>query len=199
MENHEYFEYKEKGKSFFFQRTKEGGFICWKCGGTYKRIVKHLQYKKTCRENIDMDQFIIKLREYRLDEIRKDQNSRKRKSIDKKRVQLGDALVKIEHNSREKKSIDKKRDQLGDALVKIEQNSRQKRFIDKRRVEIGPLKLKEDIKERQSKWRKRKTEEEPENLRNTKKENIRLSRKRQKLENYEKVKRLRTNGKLKAD
>ena len=98
MEKYQDFEYKEKGQDFYFQRTQEGGFICWNCGKTFMRILKHLQLKERCRGNMEMDQFSMKLREYKLMEIRKDQNSRNKKSINKKREQLGDASVKNDQN-----------------------------------------------------------------------------------------------------
>ena len=174
MEKQEYFEYKEKGKTYYFHTTKEGGFMCWKCGGTYKRIVKHLQYKESCRGNFDMDQLKMKLREYSLNKIRKDQNSRRKKCTDKKREKIGNALVKKYHNSR------------------------QKRSIDRRRVEIGPCQLRKELNERKSKSRKRQIGEDPEKLRIEENKRKGLSRKRQRVENHYEVKENQKKWKSKS-
>ena len=128
----EYLEYEEKGNPIYFQRTKEGGFVCWKCGNNYQRIVRHLQFKESCRGIIDIDQFKLKLKEYNMDKSRKDQNLRKKKCTEKKRATLGDKIVKADQNAREKKKIDKKRATLGDKIVKAGQNARVKKTIDKK-------------------------------------------------------------------
>ena len=202
MEKHDYFEYKEKGKPIYFHRTKEDQFICWKCGNNYKSIVRHIKFKESCRGKIDIDQFKMEFREYRIDKTRKKTNSRVKKCTDKKREQLGDKYVKAgqnarnkkfiskrreelgdtavknDQNSRNKKSIDKKKEQLGDASVKNDQNKRKTKSIDKKRVELGPVQLKKETKERQSNWRKRKAEEEPEQLKKGENKRKRLSLKR---------------------
>ena len=137
MEKKEYFEFKEKGKSIYFQRNKEDGFICWKCGQNYKSIVRHITFKESCRGSIDIDQFKKSFREYKIEKTRKETNSRRKKCTEKKREQLGDECVKDGQNARKKKSIDKKREQLGDECVKAGQNARNKKNIDKKREQLG--------------------------------------------------------------
>ena len=104
MENHEYFEYEEKGNPIYFQRTKEGGFVCWKCGNNYQRIVRHLQFKESCRGSIDIDQFKMKFKKYRIDKTRKNTNSRVKKCTEKKKAILVDKIVMAGQNGRVKKN-----------------------------------------------------------------------------------------------
>ena len=65
MDQHFYFEYKEKCKTLFFQQTAENGLICYNCGKKYKNIVHHLGFKEACRKNINMDEFKRQYFEYR--------------------------------------------------------------------------------------------------------------------------------------
>ena len=37
MDLHQYFEYKEKGKTITFKETNEDGLICYNCGKKYKK------------------------------------------------------------------------------------------------------------------------------------------------------------------
>jgi hypothetical protein len=37
MDLHQYFEYKEKGKTILFKETNEDGLICYNCGKKYKK------------------------------------------------------------------------------------------------------------------------------------------------------------------
>ena len=104
MENHEYFEYKEQGDPIYFQTTREGGFVCWKCGNNYQRIVRHLQFKESCRGSFDIDKFKLKLSEYRINKTRKNTNSRVKKCTEKKKAILVDKIVMAGQNGRVKKN-----------------------------------------------------------------------------------------------
>ena len=65
MDLHQYFEYKEKGKTIMFKETNEDGLICYNCGNKYKQIIVHLSIKENCRGNINIEQLKIKYNEYR--------------------------------------------------------------------------------------------------------------------------------------
>ena len=81
MEKHQYFEYMEKGQTIYFQKTEEGGFICWKFGQKNKSMVRHIQFKKSCRGSFDIDQFKQNFKEFRIDKTKKETNARVKNSI----------------------------------------------------------------------------------------------------------------------
>ena len=48
MDLHQYFEYKDKGKTILFKETNEEGLICYNCGKKYKHIT--ILSRKTVEE-----------------------------------------------------------------------------------------------------------------------------------------------------
>ena len=59
MDLHQYFEYKEKGKTITFKETNEDGLICYNCGKKYKKIIVHLSIKENCRGNINIGHLVL--------------------------------------------------------------------------------------------------------------------------------------------
>ena len=133
MDQHQYFEYKEKGETILFKETNEDGLICYNCEKKYKKIIFHLSIKEICRGNINIDKLKKQYNEYRRSKLLLRQRERQRKHMDKLRGKLGSSTVKKDQNERKKKSIDKRREQLGSSTVKKDQNERNKKCIDKKR------------------------------------------------------------------
>ena len=152
MDLHQYFEFKEKGKTIMFKETNEDGLICYNCGKKYKKIIVHLSIKENCRGNINIGQLKIKYNEYRRSKLLQRHRDRQRKYMNKLREELGSSNVKQDQNARTKKCIDKKREQIGNTPVKKDQNARKKNCIDKKRVKLGPIQLNQELKERQQKY-----------------------------------------------
>ena len=126
MDLHQYFEFKEKGKTIMFKETNEDGLICYNCGKKYKQIIVHLSIKENCRGNINIGQLKIKYNEYRRSKLLQRHRDRQRKYMNKLREELGSSNVKQDQNARTKKCIDKKRLQIGNTPVKKDQNARKK-------------------------------------------------------------------------
>ena len=151
MDLHQYFEYKEKGRTILFKRTIEDGLICFNCGKKYKKIIVHLRIKEACGGQIDIEQFKMQYNEYRRTKLLENQRARQNKYMTRNREELGNEEVKKYQNERKKRSIDKKREELGNELVKKYQNERGKKCIDKKREELGN----EPIKKYQNEKKKR--------------------------------------------
>ena len=83
MDLHQYFEYKEKGKTIIFKETNEDGLICYNCGKKYKKIIVHLSIKENCRENINIDQLKIQYNEYRRSRLLQKQRERQKNYMNK--------------------------------------------------------------------------------------------------------------------
>ena len=137
MDLHQYFEYKEKGRTILFKRTIEDGLICFNCGKKYKKIIVHLRIKEACGGQIDIEQFKMQYNEYRRTKLLENQKARQKKYMTRNREELGNEEVKKYQNERKKRSIDKKREELGNEPIKKYQNERKKRCIDKKRTELG--------------------------------------------------------------
>jgi hypothetical protein len=157
MDQHLYFEYNEKGKTFFFQQTAENGLICYNCGKKYKNIVLHLGLKEACRRNIHMDEFKSQYFEYRRQALLEKHRVKQRKYVEKKRQELGHEVVKNYQNAKKKKSNDTKRMELGNEVIKKNQNSIAKKSNDKKRMELGNevIKKYQNAKEKKSNDKKR--------------------------------------------
>ena len=89
MDLHQYFEYKEKGKTILFKATNEVGLICYNCGKKYKKIIVHLSIKENCRGNINIDQLKVQYNEYRRSKLLNMQRERQRKYMKKQREEHG--------------------------------------------------------------------------------------------------------------
>ena len=76
MDVHQYFKYKEKGKTIIFKETDEDGLICYNCGKKYKKIIVHLSIKENCRGNINIDQLKEQYNEYRKSKLLQSQKDR---------------------------------------------------------------------------------------------------------------------------
>ena len=150
MDQHQYFEYKEKGETILFKETNEDGLICYNCEKKYKKIIVHLITKEICRGNINIDQFKVQYNEYRRSKLLHRHRERQRKYMNTLREKLGSSTVKKDQNERKKKSTDKSREQLGSSAVKKDQNERNKKCIDKKKEQlgIGPIKRDQNLRQK---------------------------------------------------
>ena len=83
MDQHQYFEYKDKGDTILFIETNEEGLICYNCGKKYKKILVHLSIKENCRGNINIDQLKEQYNEYRRSKLLQRQRERQRNYMNK--------------------------------------------------------------------------------------------------------------------
>jgi hypothetical protein len=99
MDLHQYFEYKEKGKTIMFKETNEDGLICYNCGKKYNKIIVHLSIKEKCRGNINIDQLKLQYHEYRRSKLQQRNREYQRKHMNKQREELGHDQVKKDQNA----------------------------------------------------------------------------------------------------
>ena len=93
--------------------------------------------KETCRGQIDIELFKIQYNKYRRAKHLENQRVRQKPYRTRDREELGNEEVKKLQNERNKKCIDKKRAELGNELVKKYQNEKKKICIDKKSLFLG--------------------------------------------------------------
>ena len=100
MDQHQYFEYKDKGKTILFKETNGEGLICYNCGQKYKKIIVHLSIKEKCRGNINIEQLKEQYNIYRRSKLLQRQREIQRNYINKLKKELGSSTVKKVQNAR---------------------------------------------------------------------------------------------------